>query len=71
MAAIYKTEDGTEHSTDDMDAPAKEVFELLAQVITELLVLKKKMQILDKSRKGLVDELNLLLSSSVHDGPDS
>lgn len=71
MAAIYKTEDGTEHSTDDMDAPAKEVFELLAQVITELLVLKKKMQILDKSRKGLADELNLLLSSSVHDGPDS
>jgi len=71
MAAIYKAEDGTEYSVDDMDAPAKEVFELLAQVITELVVLKKKMQILDKSRKGLVDELNLLVSRSVHDGPDS
>ena len=71
MAAIYKAEDGTEYSVDDMDAPAKEVFELLAQVVTELVVLKKKMQILDKSRKGLVDELNLLVSRSVHDGPDS
>jgi hypothetical protein len=63
MAAIYKAEDGTEHNIDDMDAPVKEVFELLAQVVTELSALKKKILILDKSRKGLVDELNLLVKS--------
>ena len=63
MAAIYKAEDGTEHNIDDMDAPVKEVFELLAQVVTELSALKKKILILDKSRKDLVDELNLLVKS--------
>jgi len=63
MTAIYKAEDGTEHNIDDMDAPVKEVFELLAQVVTELSALKKKILILDKSRKGLVDELNLLVKS--------